>query len=254
MLPGGRQSMVFTFSEVGATAKKLMLTDIKVVGYQDSAYWQGKYQCPNIYLKKLMTSGATEVTYIWVDLFDEEIEGEWDGGHWEIMDGDPITKENDVEIPAGQGFFVQADNIRDCTAYSFLVNGEVIKGSYAAEMLPGGRLTLGNMMPAATKLTKVEVQGYQDSAYWQGKYQCPNIYLKKLMTSGATEITYIWVDLFDEEIEGEWDGGHWEIMDGDPITTENDVTINPGQGYFVQADQIRDCKAYTLVFPACLEK
>ena len=169
MLPGGRQSMVFTFSEVGATAKKLMLTDIKVVGYQDSPYWKyTKYQCPNIYLKKLKTSGAEDVVYRWVDEFDNENEGEWDGGFWEISGGDQITKDNDVEIPAGQGFFVEAAGLQEgCTAYSFLVNGEVIQGSYAAEMLAGGRLTLGNMMPTSTMLTKVEVQGYQDSPYWK---------------------------------------------------------------------------------------
>ena len=122
MLPGGRQSMVFTFSNVGATQKKLMLTDIKVVGYQDSPFWKyTKWQCPNIYLKKLMTSGATEIQYNWVDEFDSVNEGEWDGGHWKIDRGADITEDNDVTINPGQGFFVQADQLQEgCTAYTLV--------------------------------------------------------------------------------------------------------------------------------------
>ena len=120
MLAGGRQSMCFTFADVGQTAKKLMLTEIKVVGYQDSAYWQDQMAAPNILLKKLQSTGATEITYIWMDNFDDEVPGEWAGGKWAIFGGADITKDNDVTINPGQAFFVEADQIRDCTAYTLV--------------------------------------------------------------------------------------------------------------------------------------
>ena len=263
VLTAGRKAMCFTFSDVGATAKKMMLSEIKLQGYQDSTYWQKKYQCPQITLKKLGTSGAAEAEYSWKDEFDNENEGEWDGGHWEDAKHTVIAGDKDVEIKAGDGFFVDAAAVppeatTGCKAYSFLVNGEVIQGSYAAEILTAGRQVMGNMMPAATKLSKVEIQGYQDSTYWQKKYQCPQITLKKLATSGAAEAEYSWKDEFDNENEGEWDGGHWEDAKHTVITGDKDVTVNPGESYFVDAAAVpteatTGCKIYTFVFPACLE-
>ena len=255
MLAGGAQSMCFTFSNVGATQKKLMLTDIKVVGYQDSPYWKDQMTCPNIYLKKLNSLGAAEATYAWRDNFDDEVGGAWLGGRWRIYGGPDLTPETDVELNAGDGFFVEADNLQEgCTAYSFLVNGEVIQGSYAAEMLAGGASVIGNMMPTSTKLTKVEVQGYQDSPYWKDQMTCPNIYLKKLNSLGAAEATYAWRDNFDDEVGGAWLGGRWRIYGGPDLTPETDVTLMPGDAFFVEADNLQEgCDAYTLVFPACLE-
>ena len=246
-----RKTMGFVFKNVGNGNEKLMLTEIKVIGYRDTTYWKGRGAAPKIYLYKMNDAGGTEVTYTWSDTFDPFITQMWEGGYWKILGGATITEANDVEIPTAEGFYVECEALHEAPV-TLQCNGEVLVGSYAKPFPNGSRKTLVNPMPVATTLTKLDVQGYRDSTYWKGRGAAPKIYLYKMNDAGGTEVTYTWSDTFDPFITQMWEGGYWKILGGAKITEDNDVEIGPGEGFYVECEALHEAPV-TLTFPACLE-
>ena len=66
------------------------LTELSIVGYQESSYFMDAGNAPAVTAAKLSTGGSTLVTYQWVDTYNSQ-DKKWAGGYW-------INKENEKII------------------------------------------------------------------------------------------------------------------------------------------------------------
>ena len=50
-----------------------------------------------------------------------------------------------------------------------------------------------------------------------------------------------------------WDGGKWtNAVTGDEITSENDITIAAGEGFWATAPDLQGSEAFSIVLPKVL--
>ena len=245
---GGKNMVGACFVTVGGT--KVKLSELKVTGYEKSDYYLGEMAFAASFQRRA-SNGMPYATYMWAD---ESLDMEnWEGGKWVDTDtGNDITTENDVLLNPGDGLWFTTPDLQDCTAFSLTSAGAVLVGDQAFELNAGGKIGVANMLPAPTTLSKIEIQGYEDSEYYLGEMAFA-MSMQSLMSNGMPQATYMWAD---ESLDMEnWEGGKWVDTDtGSDITTDNDVTIAAGEGFWATAPDLQDCTSFTFVIPKVLAK
>ena len=246
LLDGGYKMVGATFTSVGKDVVKL--TELKVTGYEKNEYYLGEMAFTASFQLRA-SNGMPYATYVWSD---ESSDMEtWDGGKWVNSDtGEDITTENDVTLNPGDGLWFSAPELQGSTAFTLTTSGTVLKGDQGVELNAGGYRGICNLMPAPVKLSEVEVQGYEDNEYYLGEMAF-TMSMQSLLPNGMPSVTYVWAD---ESSDMEtWDGGKWINSDtGADITSENDVTIEDGEGFWATAPNLEGSEAFTFVIPKVL--
>ena len=247
---GGKNMMGSCFVNVGE--ETMRLTDLKVTGYENSEYYlQNVYEF-TVTFQRRGNDGMPYATYAYSDT-TEDMET-WVGGKWydAMNGGTEITTENDVYLKAGSGLWFDTPTLEDCSGFYLTNSGEVLKGDFGFELNAGGKIGVCNMMPTPTTLTKLEIHGYEKSEwYLQNVYEF-TVTMQSLGNDGMPLATYAYSDT-TEDMET-WVGGKWydAMHGGIEITSENDVTINPGEGFWADTPELEDCTQFLMVFPKCL--
>ena len=95
------------------------VTELSVVGYQESSKWQENLGAPEVLLKKFNTNGALTATYAWTDTWGGTA---WAGGYWQHVETgkklvktvvDEGTEEADVSVEPGDGFWCVCPTTKD---------------------------------------------------------------------------------------------------------------------------------------------
>ena len=246
LLDGGYKMVGATFTTVGTSAVKL--TDLKVTGYEDNEYYLGEMGFTASFQLR-SSNGMPYATYVWSD---ESSDMEtWDGGKWiNALTSEDVTKENDVILQPGDGLWFAAPELQGSTAFTLVSSGTVLKGDQGVELSAGGYRGICNLMPASVKLSEVEVQGYEDNEYYLGEMGF-TMSMQSLLPNGMPAVTYVWAD---ESSDMEtWDGGKWiNALTSEDITSENDVTIAAGEGFWATAPNLEGSECFTFVIPKVL--
>ena len=252
LLDGGTKMIGPCFITVGDADHTLKLSDLTIKGYENSEYYLCVELAFGATFQIRQSNGMPEVTYQYSDLTDDCVT--WNGGKWFNLDtGAEITKDNDVTFNAGDAFWFSAPDLQDCSGFYLASSGEVIKGSQAVELKAGGTVGVCNLMPTATTLSQIEIQGYENSEYYLCVELMFGMTMQSLKSNGMPQVTYQYSDSTDDCAT--WNGGQWFNLDtGAEITTDNDVTIAAGEGFWASAPDLQDCDAFTFVVPACLAK
>ena len=97
----------------------------------------------------------------------------------------------------------------------------------------GGKNLLGpNMLTIGTKeqirLSDLKITGYEEAYLEDMDF---SLTFQRRMTSGMPESEYQWADMSDMEV---WEGGKWKnLKTGQFLSKDNDVTIGPGEAFWV---------------------
>ena len=216
---GGKSMLGPCFIKVGTT-EDVKLSELKVTGYENSEHWTwDDYAFSGLVIQRRSSNGMPYAEYAYTDEWDEE---NWYNPHWINTDtGATITPENDVTFKAGDGLWTQAPELYDCEGYYFVSSGEVLKGAQSFELNQGGKIGVCNMLPVTTKLSQVEIHGYEDSEHWTwDDYAFSGLVAQSLASSGMPKAEYAFTDEWDET---SWYNPHWINTDsGETITTEKD--------------------------------
>ena len=243
LLDGGYKMVGATFVSVGGETVKL--SGLKVTGYEENEYYLGEMAFAASFQLR-SSNGMPYATYVWSD---ESSDMEtWDGGKWtNSATGEEITAANDVVLKPGEGLWFSAPDLQGSTAFSLTSAGAVLKGDQGVELNAGGYVGICNLMPAPVKLSQVEIQGYEDNEYYLSEMAFA-MSMQSLLPSGMPKATYMWSD---ESGDMEtWDGGKWTDSDtGVEITSENDVTIAAGEGFWATAPDLEGSEKFTFVLP-----
>ena len=249
---GGKDMISGTFLKVGGT-EEIALSKLKITGYENSDMYKYAYGGFTLTFQIRKTDGTPENTYMYYDGVDIET-FEWIGGVWTDADsGAEINADNEVNFPVGKGFWLDCPDLEDCDAFYLQAAGQVIKGDYAFELNAGGKIGACNVMPVDTKLSKIEVHGYEDSEMYVYAYGGFTLTMQKLQTDGLPAATYMYYDGINIETF-QWLGGVWSDADsGATITEDNDVDYEAGKGFWVDCPDLEDCDSFNFVFPKCLD-
>ncbi len=163
----------------------------------------------------LTSNGTTDKTYYWWDLPEEEMVG------WHDNTDTPV----DATFKAGQGLWVYGTNSDTSLQFSGLVAGQDI-----TVLLCKNFTALGNPYPVDVKLSEILPEGSEIPV--EGE-----LAIQLLTSNGATDKTYYWWNLPEEEMVG------WHDNTDTPV----DDTFTPGQGLWVYSTS--DTNQY-LRFPA----
>jgi hypothetical protein len=107
------------------------------------------------------------------------------------------------------------------------------------------------MMPKSTTLTKIEIHGYESSAYYLQEVCEFSLTMQSLGSNGMPLAEYSYTDTTQDTET--WDGGIWyNASTGSEITEINDVSVGGGEGFWVDAPALEDCTEFVMVFPACM--
>ena len=100
------------------------------------------------------------------------------------------------------------------------------------------------------KLSELKVTGYEKSDFYLGEMGFAASFQRRA-SNGMPYARYMWAD---ESLDMEnWEGGKWVDLDsGLDITTENDVAIAAGEGFWATAPDLQDCTRFTFVVPKVL--
>ena len=257
-----RHMLTPTFQEIGAGG--MHMSEIKITGYQESAYFQDAGDAPAVTMARLSTGGSTLATYQWVDTYNGSA---WAGGYWinkatETQIG--TGAEPDPLLTPGESYWTATPRAKreGCNGLNFMFNGQVIQQSEQvclndASSNAAQRHGVGNMMPVDVGLTELSIVGYQESAYFMDAGDAPAVTAAKLSTGGSTLATYQWVDTY---VGSAWVGGHWinkandkvivtEVKDAE--TEELEPTLAPGEAYWVACPRAKreGCSGIWMVFP-----
>lgn len=226
------------------------LSELKVVGYEKSQYYLTEELGFSASFQRRASNGMPYATYAWTDSTDDM--ETWNGGKWiNLATTQEITSENDVTLNPGDGLWFTTPDLRDCTAFSLVSKGAVLTGSQAFELNAGGKIAVVNMMPAAIKLSQVEIQGYENSEYYLTEELGFTMSMQSLMSNGMPKATYAWTDSTDDMAT--WNGGKWiNLSTGADITTESDVTVEAGEGFWATCPDLHDCQKILFVVPQVL--
>lgn len=233
----------------GAVVK---LSELKVTGYEKSNYYLTEELSFTASFQRRASNGMPYATYAWTDSTDDM--ENWNGGKWINTDTmEEITAANDVILKPGDGLWFSTPDLQDCDGFSLTTAGVVLKGSQAFELNAGGRIAVANMMPAPVKLSEIEIQGYEDSVYYLTEELSFTMSMQSLKSNGMPLVTYAWTDSTDD-MEN-WNGGKWINTDTmEEITSEKDVTIAAGEGFWASCPDLQDCSKFTFVVPQVLAK
>ena len=237
---------------VSVGGQKVKLSELKVAGYEDNEYYLTEEWAFGATFQIRKSNGMPQATYLWSDTTDD---GEtWNGGTWSDTDtGDTITSENDVELNPGDALWFDCPEFQGSDGFYLTSAGVVLKGDQAVPLKDGAKCAVCNLLPASTTLSKIEIQGYEDNAYYLTEEWAFGLTLQSLKSNGMPRHTYLWSDSTDD---GEtWNGGVWSDTDtGDEITSENDVTIAAGEGFWVDPPERQGSKAFYFVIPKVLSE
>ena len=227
---------------------KIRLSELKVTGYEESMEYLMEMGF-SVTFQRRASNGMPYATYEWADS-SEDMET-WVGGSWYNQDTSAIiTSENDVLFNPGDGLWFDTPELKDCSGFNLVSSGQVISGSQGFELNAGGKIGVCNMMPAAVNLSTIEIQGYEDSMEYLMEMGF-SVTMQSLLSNGMPSVTYEWSDA-SEDMET-WVGGAWYNQDTtELITKENDVVIAPGQGFWADAPELKDCTAFHFVVPAVI--
>ena len=271
----------FSFDQIGGS-KTMKLTQLAPVGYEDVSYFTVK-------ARKGVRSGIFTLTVLdngggtaldkdgkpmqWCYLRTYDVDNaKWlNDGRWaRPIDGVVITTENDVTFDAGQGFWFNVSPAAyptgtAATKYTLVNSGEAVLDSREI-LLRQGNKGVSVPLSAAVKLTQMKPVGYEDVNYFLVK-------ARKGVRSGIFTLTVLdngggtaldkdgkamqWCYLRTYDVDNaKWmDDGRWaRPIDGVVITSENDVTFNPGDGLWVNVSPAAypsgtAADKYTLQFP-----
>ena len=247
---GGKNMVGACFVKVG-TETDVKLSELSINGYENSSYYLETVCEFNATFQRRASNGLPYATYAYTDVTDDC--ETWNGGSWSDVDsGADITAENDVTLTAGDGLWFDTPALEDCSGFYLQTSGQVLNGDVAFELNAGGKIGACNMMPTVAKMSQVEIQGYEDSSYYLETVCEFNLTMQSLGSNGMPLATYAYTDVTDDCET--WNGGQWSNVDtGDDITSEDDVEIGAGEGYWVDCPALEDCEKFTMVFPACID-
>ena len=236
------------FVTVGANTVKL--SELKVTGYEGSEYYLTEELGFSASFQRRASNGMPYATYVWTDSTDDM--ETWNGGKWlDASTMEEVTALNDVILKPGDGLWFTTPDLHDCTGFSLTTSGAVLKGSQAFELNAGGKIGVANMMPASVKLSEIEIQGYEDSEYYLTEELGFSMSMQSLKSNGMPLVTYVWTDSTDDMET--WDGGKWlNASTMEEITSENDVTVAAGEGFWATCPDLHDCEKFTFVVPGVL--
>ena len=182
------------------------LTEIKVVGYDDSS-------AGDVQVQTLTGGGNTDKTYMWYDFSDPDagtFYGWYDGDTFEALEAGQVT----VAVGEGLWSVTMADGL------SLQTSGEVATTADVVLALPADGLTVANPTPVSVDLTNCYVSGYDDSS-------AGDVQVQTLTGGGNTDKTYMWYDFSDPDagtFYGWYDGDTFEAL------TTGTVVVAPGEG------------------------
>ena len=231
----------------GATVK---LSELKVTGYENNAYYLTEILGFTASFQRRASNGMPYATYVWTDS-TEDMET-WTGGKWINADTmEDITSANDVTLNPGDGLWFTTPDLQGSTAFSLTSAGQVLRGSQAFELNAGGKIGVVNMMPSSVKLSEIEIQGYEDSEYYLTEELGFTMSMQSLMSNGMPQATYIWTDSTEDMVT--WTGGKWiNASTKEDITSEKDVTVAAGEGFWATCPDLQGSKRITFVVPQVL--
>ena len=246
-----------SFLSIGANGT--WLSSITPTGYANNCDLKDAEETLGEFNIQLLTStGARLSTYLWAQTYDTSEEKWNDDGHWIDPETAPVVPggANDLLLSPGAGLWFQASDVSDDdseAAYSAVTSGQVSTNDVSITLVPGGCGAFGNPYPVAIKLSSLVPTGYQDNEDLKDAEETLGEFNIQLLTAtGARLSTYLWAQTYDAG-EGEWnDDGHW--IDPETATVvpggANDLTINPGDGLWIQAaDKAGDDEAtYSITF------
>ena len=245
---GGKNMVGACFATVGGATVKL--SELKVTGYEKSDYYLTEELGFTASFQRRASNGMPYATYVWTDTTDDM--ETWNGGKWIDADTmEDITSEDDVILKPGDGLWFTTPDLHDCTGFSLTTAGAVLKGSQAFELNAGGKIGVVNMMPTSVKLSEIEIQGYEESEYYLTEELGFTMSMQSLMSNGMPQATYVWTDSTDDMET--WNGGKWINADTmEDITSENDVTVAAGEGFWATCPDLQGSKKITFVVPQVL--
>ena len=235
---------------VSVGGKSVKLSELKVTGYEKSVYYLTEELGFTATFQRRASNGMPYATYGWTDSTDDM--ATWNGGKWiNVVTGEDITAENDVEFNPGDGLWFSTPDLQDCTGFSLTTSGTVLKGDQAFELNAGGKIGVANMMPVPVKLSEIEIHGYENSTYYLTEELGFTMTMQSLKSNGMPQATYGWAD--STEDMANWNGGKWiNVTTGEDITSEKDVTVAAGEGFWASCPDLQDCEKFTFVVPQAL--
>lgn len=235
------------------------LSSITPTGYENNTDLKDAEETLGEFNIQLLTStGAMLATYGWAQTYDASEEKWNDDGHWIDPSMEDVVPggANDLLLAPGAGLWFQASDVSDDDSeatYSEVSSGQVSTNDVTITLVPGGFGAFGNPYPVAVKLSSLVPTGYQDNEDLIDAEETLGEFNIQLLTStGAMLATYGWAQTYDSG-EGEWnDDGHWIDPSMEDVIPggANDLTINPGDGLWIQAaDKAGDDEAtYSITF------
>lgn len=235
---------------VSVGGKSVKLSELKVTGYEKSEYYLTGELSFTASFQRRASNGMPYATYAWTDSTEDM--AHWSGGKWINTDTmEEITSANDVTLKPGDGLWFSTPDLQDCAGFSLTTAGTVLKGDQAFELNAGGKIGVANMMPVPVKLSEVEIHGYEDSAYYLTGELSFTMSMQSLKSNGMPQATYAWTD--STEDMANWNGGKWINTDTmEDVTSEKDVTIAAGEGFWASCPDLQDCEKFTFVVPQAL--
>ena len=273
----------FSFDQI-AQGKTMKLTQLAPVGYEDVAYFQAKARKgvrSGVFTLTVLNNGGgaekdakegKEMKWCYLRTYDVDNAVWKDDGRWvRNEDSVVITTENDVTFTSGQGFWfeVSASAYPSGTAadkYTLVNSGEAVLEARAIP-LRSGNTGVAIPLSATVKLTQMAPVGYEDVAYFQAKARKgvrSGVFTVTVLNNGGgaekdakegKEMKWCYLRTYDVDNAVWKNDGRWvRNEDSVVITTENDVTFNPGDGLWVEVSASAypsgtAADKYTLQFP-----
>ena len=249
------------------------ITDLKVTGYREAFESEGETIYEYFSVTKMDENGFAYndgITHpedgFQLTWYDKFVNGEWIGGYWyDAINGspaEPITDETAESLDYGSALLIDVQSAVGEVAVIESA-GAVSSINCAFDLTPGSCI-VGNPMPTPINLFNVGVEGYRDAAESVGEYIYEYLTLTKIDENGfayndgithpedAFQLTW-----YDKFVNDEWIGGFWyDAINGspaEPITLEDEIVINPGEGWIADFQQL-DEEVVTIEFPSPIAK
>ena len=257
-----KRMMCATFLQIdakdadGNPVEGMYLSQLKFDGYQDVEYFQSE-GLSGFRVVKLTATGGEEANYLWEDEYDEDSE-KWSGGRWYHLESEKYIGDDgepDLLLGVGDALWCYLPKKRTGSdGYTFCNAGEVLIDSQEIPVntkTSSRKFGFGNMMNAATVLSKVAFNGYQNVEYFQSE-GLSGFRMIKLTSTGGEDANYVWEDEYDEDSE-KWSGGVWYHLESEKYIGQDgepDLEIQPGDALWCYAPKVRTgTKAYTVKYP-----
>lgn len=220
-----------TFIPVGASSVKL--SDVKVTGYdapywdEDDEWWYGGVEAGGFVIRLLTGTGTAEASYYWIDDPNKSISAGWYAdAEGAAIDGGVSS----IVIEQGRDLWITGKGLK------LLCAGQVLEDDVAYVTKAAGLSAVGNCTPVNLTLNQFFVNGYtapywdEDDEWWYGGVEAGGFVIRLLTGTGATEVSYYWIDDSNKGITAGWyaDTNGMAIKGG-----ASSVFIPAGQGLWV---------------------